>query len=121
MTKWKLLGNLSMALKEPVLPLGLTGLTPITKPFPSTSPGLITNVAQLGQSRHLNTSLYRQSLILADSGHLSKTLTTLRPKPVTSFVPLMSLSKKPNRNLTPIICFSVRGNVTESTFIATTP
>ena len=56
MTKLKLLGNLSMSLKEPVLPLELTGLTTITKPFLSTSPGLIMNAGQLGQSRHLNTS-----------------------------------------------------------------
>jgi len=85
-----------MSLKEPVLLLKLTGLTPVTKPFPSTSPGLITNVGQVGQSRHLNISLYHQSLILTDSGHLSKTLTTLKPKPVTPFLPLMSLNWKPN-------------------------
>jgi len=81
-----------MSLKVPVLPLELTGLTPITKPFLSTSRGLITNAGQLGQSRHVNISLYRQSLILTDSGHLAKTLTTLRPRPVTPFPPLMSLN-----------------------------
>jgi len=84
-----------MSLKEPVLPLELTGLTPITKLFLSTSPGLIKNVVQLGESRHLNTSLYRHNLILTDSEHLSKTLTTLRMKPVTPILPLMNLSWKP--------------------------
>jgi len=69
-----------MSLQKPVLPLELTGLTPITKLFPSTPPGLMMNVGQLGQSRHLNTCLHRQSLILTDSGHLSRTLITLNPK-----------------------------------------
>jgi len=110
-----------MSLKESLLPLELTGLTLITKPFPSTSPRLITNVSQLGLSRHLNTSLYHQSLILTDSGHLSKTLTTLRPKPVTPFPYLMSLSWKPKENLVSLFCFSFRGNVTESTIVAIIP
>jgi len=107
-----------MSLKQPVLLLALSGLTPITKPCFSTSPGLITNGGQLAQSRHLNTSLYHQSLILMGSQHLSMTLTTLKLKPVTPFLPLISLRWKSNRNLAPCILISVRGNVTESTIIA---
>ena len=96
MRKSKLLGNLWISLKKPVLPSELTGLTPITRPLQSTSPELIMNLRQLGQSRDLNIFLYRQSLILTDSGNLSKTLTTLRAKPVTLFLPSTSLSWKPN-------------------------
>jgi len=84
-----------MSLKEPVGPVELSGLTPITKPFPSTSPRLITNVGQIGGSRHLNISLYGQSLIVRDSGRLSKTVTTMNPKPVTPFLSLTSLNWKP--------------------------
>jgi len=108
-----------MSSKESVLPLKLTSLTPLTKPFLSTSPGLIANVGQLGKSRNLNKFLYHQNLILTDSEHLSKTLTTLTTKPDTPFRPLMNPSWKPNRNLAPFIFFSVRGNVTESAIIAT--
>ena len=64
--------------------------------------------------------LYHLNLTLTDFGHLSKTLTTPKLKLVFHFLPLMKLSWKPNGNLVPFFYFfSVRGNVTESTIIAT--
>ena len=96
MTKSKHLGNLLISLKEPVPPSEPTGLKPITKPFPSTSLRSITKFGQLGQFSDQNTYPYRQYLTLTNSGHLSKTLTTLRPKPVTLSPPLMNQKWKPN-------------------------
>src|ERR1700761_9231638 len=122
MTKSKLLGNPLTPMKEPVPPSEHTGLTPITKLFPSTSLGLITNVGQLGQSRNPIMFLYHLNLTLTDFGHLSKTLTTPKPKRVFPFPPLMKLNWKPNGNHVPFFYFfSVKGNVTESTIIATIP
>ena len=120
MTKSKQLGNPLTPLKEPVPPSEPTGLTPITKLFPSTSLGPITNVGQLGQSRNPLMFPYHLNLTLTDFGHLSKTLTTPKPKLVFPFLPLMKLSWKPNGNhVFFFYFFSVRGNVTESTIIAT--
>ena len=120
MTKSKPRGNLLTYLKEPVPPSEPTGLTPTTKQFSSTSLGLITNVGQLGQSRNPIMSLYHLNLTLTDFGRLSKTLTTPKLKLIFPFLPLMKLSWKPNGNHVPFFYFfSVRGNVTESTIIAT--
>src|SRR6201996_2761694 len=119
MTKSKLLGNPLTPMKEPVPPSEPTGLTPTTKLFPSTSLGLTTNVGQLGQSRNPIMFLYHLNLTLTDFGHLSKTLTTPKPKLVFPFLLLMKLSWKPNGNHVSFFYFSVRGNVTESTIIAT--
>ena len=64
--------------------------------------------------------LYRLNLTLTDFGHLSKTLTTPKPRLLFPFLPLIKLSWKPNGNHVPFFYFfSVRGNVTESTLIAT--
>ena len=118
--KSKLLGDPLTPLRKPVPPSESTGLTPITKPFPSTSLGPITNVGQLGQSRNPLMFLYHLNLTLTDFGHLSKTLTTPKLKLVFPFLPLMKQSWKPNGNHVPFFYFfSVRGNVTESTIIAT--
>ena len=120
MTKSKPLGYPLTPLKEPVPLSKPTGLTPITKQFPSTSLGLRTNVSQLGPSRNPITFRYHLNLTLRDFGHLSKTLTTPKPKPPLPFLPLMNLIWKPNRNHIPLFYFfSVRGNVMESTIIAT--
>jgi len=119
MTKSKPLGNHLMSLKQPAPPSELIGLILITKPFPSTSLGPITNVGQLGQSRNLNTFLSHQNLTVTDFGHLFKTLTTLTTKAVTPFLPLMNLSWKPNGTRVSFIYFSFRANVTESAIIAT--
>ena len=90
------------------------------KLFPSNSLGPITNVDQLGQSRYRIMFLYHLNLTLTDFGLLSKTLTTPKLKLVFPFLPLMKLSWKPNGNHVPSFnFFSVRGNVTESTIIAT--
>ena len=63
---------------------------------------------------------YHLNLTLTDFGHLSKTLTTQKLKPVSPFPPLMKLSWKPKGNHLPFFyLFSVSGNVTESTIIAT--
>ena len=85
-----------MPLKGLVLPSEPTGLKPLTKPFPSTSLGHITKFGQLEQSSNQITYLYHQSLTLTDSEHLSKILTTLRPKPVTLSPPWTNLRCKPN-------------------------
>ena len=98
MTGSKPLGNLLAPLKEPVPLSEPTGLTIITKPFPSTFLGLITNVGQLGQSRNPIMFLYHLNLTLTDFGHISKTLTTPKLKLVFPFLPLMKLSWKPNGN-----------------------
>ena len=120
MTKSKQLGNPSMPLKEPVLHSEPTGLKPITKLFPSTSLGHITKFGQLGQFSNQNTCLYPRNLTVTDFGHQSKTLTTLRPKPVILSPPLTNLRWKPNGiDVLFFYFFSVRGNVTESTIIAT--
>ena len=119
MTKSKQLGNPLTSLKEPVPPSEPTGLKPITKPFPSTSLEPITKFGQLGQFSNQNTYPYRQNLTLMDSGPLSKTLTTPKPQPVTLFPPLTNLRWKPNGIHVLFLFFSVRGNVTESTIIAT--
>ena len=92
----KQLGNPSMPLKEPVPPSEPTGLKPITKQSLSTSLGHITKFGQLGQFSNQNTCLYPQNLTLTDFGHPSKTLTTLRPKPVLLSPPLTNLRWKPN-------------------------
>ena len=96
MTKSKPLGNPLMPLKEPVPFSEPTGLIPITKPFPSTSLGPITNVGLLGQSRNLIMFLYHLNLTLTDFGHLSKTLTTPKLKIVFPVLPLKKLSWKPD-------------------------
>ena len=120
MTTSKLHGNLLTLLKEPVPPSEPTGLTPIMKLFPSVSLRPITNVGQLGQSRNPIMFLYYLNLTLTDFGQLSKTLTTPKPKLVIPFFPLMKPSSKPNGNHVPFFYFfSVRGNVTESTIMAT--
>ena len=119
MTKSKLLGNPLTPLKEPVPPSEPAGLTPITKPFPSTSIGPITNVGQLGQSRNPLIFLYHQNLTLTDFGHQSKTLTILKPKHAFPFLPLMKLSWNPRNHVSFFYFFSVKGNVTEATIIAT--
>ena len=120
MTKSKPLGHPLMPLKEPVLPSEPTGLTPITKPFPSTFLGLITNVGQLRRSKNPITFLYHLNLTLTDFGHQYKTLTTPKPKHAFHFLPLTKLSWKPNGDHVPFFYFfSVRGNVTESTIVTT--
>ena len=120
MTKSEKLGNPLTSLKEPVLPSELIGLKLITKPFPSTSLGRITKFGQLGQFNNQNTYPYRKNLTLTDSGRLSKTLTTLKPKPVTLSPSLANQGWKPNGiHELLLFFFSVDGNVMESNIIAT--
>ena len=120
MTKWKQLGNPLSFLKVPVPPSEPTGFKSITKPFPSPSLGPITRFGQLGQFSNQNKYRYHQNSTLPDFRPLSKTLPTPRPKPVTLCPPLTNLRWKPNGiHILSCISFSVRGNVTKSTIIAT--
>ena len=122
MTKSKQLGNLSMPLKEPVPPSEPTGLKPITKLSPYTSLGHITKFGQLGQFNNQNTCLYPQNLTLTDFGHLSKTLTTLKPKPVILSPPLTNLRWKPNGiHVFCFISFLLGGHQQKSVFASGAP
>ena len=109
--KSKLLGDPLTPLRKPVPPSESTGLTPITKPFPSTSLGPVTDVGLLGQSRNPITFLYHVNLTLTDFGPLSQALTTLKPKHALLVPLLLNLSWKPIRNHVSVFVssFLIRG------------
>ena len=120
MKRSKQLGNYLTSLKEPVPPSEPTGLKPMTRPFPFTSLGHLMKFGQLERFSNQNMCPYRLNLTLKDSGRLSKTLPTLRPKPVTLSPSLTNLRGKAKRNSCIVFYFfSVRGNVTQSTIVAT--